>query len=66
MAFSIVGNQDPTKEPAEVDSSRAERIIILTPFGDNTIIYIISAIIVLIVLIAGIIIIKTKVLKTKK
>ncbi len=33
MAFSIVGNQDPTREPTEVDSARAERIIILTPFG---------------------------------
>lgn len=66
MAYSVVGNQDPLLDDAsEVDSSSAERIIILPPFGIVNIQYIIGAI-VGVILIAGIILIRRKVLKKKK
>ena len=65
MAYSVVGNQDPLLDDAsEVDSSSAERIIILPPFGIVNIQYIIGAI-VGVILIAGIILIRRKVLKNK-
>ena len=65
MAYSVVGNQDPTlEEPTEVDSNIAERIIILTPFGQVRIYYIVG-ILVAAILIGGIILIRKKVLKDK-
>ena len=62
MAYSVVGNQDPRAEAAEVDSSRAERVIILPPFGERHIYYILAATIA-IILIGGITLIIKKVLR---
>lgn len=63
MAYSVVGNQDPKENAAtEIDSSMAERIIILPPFGDTHIFYILGAIIA-IILVGGIVFIIRKVLK---
>ena len=63
MAFSITGNQDPTQDKvSEVDSSIAERVIILPPFGETRIYYILGAVIGLI-LIGSITLIIKKVLK---
>lgn len=63
MAYSVVGNQDPTASSAsEVDSSLAERIIVLPPFGETHIFYILGAVIA-IILIGGITLIIKKVLK---
>ena len=65
MAYSVVGNQNPlANEPAEVDTSMAEKIVILPPFGEVHIYYILGTI-VAILLIGGIILIKKKVLKGK-
>lgn len=65
MAYSVVGNQDPTASNAsEVDSSMAERIVILPPFGETRIYYIVGAI-VAILLVSGIVLIRRKVLKGK-
>ena len=62
MAYSVVGNQNPTdKKAAEVDSSMAEKVVILPPFGETHIYYIIGAV-VAVILIGGIILIKKKVL----
>lgn len=63
MAYSVVGNQDPTLSTAsEVDASLAERVIILPPFGNIHIYYILGAVIG-IILIGGIAFIIRKVLK---
>ena len=65
MAYSVVGNQDPlAEEPSEVDSNVAEKIVILPPFGEVRMYYILGTI-VAIILIGGIILIKKKVLKGK-
>lgn len=65
MAFSVVGNQDPTLDnPSEIDTSMAERIVILTPFGENTFYYIIAGV-VSVMLVAGIVLIKVFVLKKR-
>lgn len=62
MAFSIVGNQDPTKAPTEVDSAKAEEVVILPPFGQMYLYFGLG--IVVVALIAGaVIVIKKKVLK---
>lgn len=66
--YSIVGNQDPTSEPAEIDADTAETVKILPPFG-LTQTYIIIAAVTLVsatILVAGIAIIRKKVLKSKK
>lgn len=62
MAFSIVGNQDPTKAPTEVDSSKAEEVVILPPFGQMYL-YFGLGIAVLAVVAGAVIVIKKKVLK---
>ena len=62
MAFSVVGNQDPSEEPAEVDANVAEKVVILPPFGEVRIYYIVGALVAAI-LIVGIVLIKKKVLK---
>ncbi len=62
MAYSIVGNQKPNEAPAEVDSAKAEKIIILPPFG-QTYLYLGVGVAVFALLSVGIIIIKKKVLK---
>ena len=62
MAFSIVGNQDPTKAPTEIDSAKAEEVVILPPFGQMYLYFGLG--IVVVALIAGaVIVIKKKVLK---
>ena len=64
MAFSVVGNQDPSSSKAdEIDTSLAERVIVLPPFGDNSIIYYTIGVVVGIILIAGIVLVNKKVLK---
>ena len=53
MAYSIVGNQDPTIEPYEIDADDSQDVVILPPFGNKPIFYVlISA--VAFILIAGI------------
>ena len=64
MAYSVVGNQNPLADPEEVDSSVAERIVILPPFGiGEIVIYCAIGVAVAAILIAGIVLIKRKVLK---
>lgn len=64
MAYSVQGNQNPQEQPKEVDSSIAEQVKILPPFGiGDIVVYIILTIGVLTILTTGIIIIKKKVLK---
>ena len=66
MAFSVVGNQDPTASNAsEVDSSVAEKVVILPPFGNTHIYYILGAVIA-VILIAGITFIIVKVNKKRE
>ena len=62
MAFSIQGNQDPTATPAEVDSFAAEDVKILPPYGMKYTYYALG-IAVATILIAGVVLIKKKVLK---
>lgn len=62
MAYSVVGNQNPNDAPTEVDTAKAEKIIILPPFG-QTYLYLGVGIAVFALLTVGIIIIKKKVLK---
>ena len=65
MAYSVVGNQDPLFTTAsEVDSSYAERITILNPFGEVRIYYIIGFTVAAL-LIVGIVLIRKFVLKRK-
>ena len=61
MAFSIVGNQDPTQTAQEVDTSSAEPIIILPPFGEESL-YLGLTLTVITMLASGIILIKKFVL----
>ena len=63
--YSVVGNQDPSKEPQEMDSDRSETVRILPPFGDTGIYYIIAITIIagVGIIIIGIIFIKRKVLR---
>ena len=67
MAYSVVGNQDPTlSDASEVDASMAERIVILPPFGSGEILtYCVIAVVVGAVLVTGIVLIRRKVLKGK-
>lgn len=62
--YSVVGNQDPTVEPQELDTDIAEVVKILPPFG-NTTMYVIIAIITIAaagIITTGAIFIKKKVL----
>lgn len=53
MAYSVVGNQDPTTVPYEIDADESQDVVILPPFGNTPIFYVlISA--VAFILIAGI------------
>jgi hypothetical protein len=63
--YSVVGNQDPTAEPAEVDSNKAQIVKILPPFGSTGTIYVVAITVLLacVVLAGGIVFIKKKVLK---
>lgn len=62
MAFSIVGNQNPEQKAMEVDSSSAEQVIILPPFGTEST-YLLLSLSVITMLATGIILIKKLVLK---
>ena len=64
MAYSIVGNQDPTVEPREIDADDSQEVVILPPFGNTHLFYVLSGVIALI-LITGITI-TLVVLKKKK
>ena len=66
MAYSVAGNQDPTQIPSEVDAAKAERVMILPPFGSATYVYIIIAIAAAIILAVGIVLIKKKVIGKKE
>ncbi len=66
MAYSVAGNQDPTQIPSEVDTAKAERVMILPPFGSATYVYIIIALTAATILVVGIILIKKKVIGKKE
>ena len=66
MAYSVAGNQDPTQIPSEVDAAKAERVMILPPFGSATYVYIIIALAAATILVVGIILIKKKVIGKKE
>ena len=53
MSYSVVGNQDPTMEPREIDADDSQEVVILPPFGNTHIFYVLGGAIALI-LIAGI------------
>ena len=63
--YSVVGNQNPTKEPQELDSDISETVRILPPFGNagKYIIIATTIILAIVVLSGGIIFIKKKILK---
>ena len=63
--YSVLGNQDPTMEPQEIDSDRAEIVKILPPFGNAGlyIIITITTIIAIGLLAGGIVFIRRKILK---
>mgnify|MGYP004616944835 CR=1 FL=1 len=61
MAFSIQGNQKPSESPQEPDSSMAEPVVILPPFGD-TYLYFGLGIAALVSIVGAAIFIKKKVL----
>ena len=64
MEFSVVGNQDPTITPQELDADVAEVVRILPPFG-STMDYIMIAIVAVVaigIVITGVIFIKKKVI----
>ena len=55
MEYSVVGNQDPTAEPAEIDADDAQTVTILPPFGQKNIYYVLGAAIA-VILIAGVVV----------
>ncbi len=65
MAYSTPGNQNPDEEIKEVDADVAQSVTILPPFGETYIYYALAGS-VAIILIAGIVLIKVKVLKPKQ
>jgi len=64
MEYSVVGNQNPTEKPQELDSDIAEVVRILPPFGNGGIYIIITivSLIAIIIITIGIFLIKKKVL----
>ncbi len=65
MEYSVVGNQDPTEKPQELDSDMSEIVRILPPFGNagRPIIIIAVTLLSVITLVGGIFFIKNKVLR---
>ena len=53
MSYSVVGNQDPTMEPREIDADDSQEVVILPPFGNTHLFYVLGGAIAL-TLIAGI------------
>ena len=39
MSYSVVGNQDPTANPIEIDSDKSEEVVITPPFGEHQLNY---------------------------
>ena len=65
MAYSVAGNQSPVKEPYEIDADSPQEGVILPPFGQSTIYYILGIAIGVILLIGiSVVIIVTKKKKT--
>lgn len=64
MAYSVVGNQNPKLEPAEIDADDSQEITILPPFGQSYIYYVLGGAVALI-LIVGIALV-IRVVKKKK
>ena len=64
MDTSVVGNQDPLREPSEIDADKAQIVKILPPFGETPIYIIISIVtaVSIAIITGGIIFIKKKVL----
>ena len=62
MAYTTVGNQDPDEPIDEIDGDMSQTITILPPFGQKPTYYIIAGV-ALVILTAGIILIKKKVIK---
>lgn len=60
--YPIVGNQDPTNKPAEIDSAQGENVAVMPPFGIGQVFYYVLAIVIAGMLVVGIIFIKKKVL----
>ena len=63
MAYSIVGNQDPTREPYEIDADDSQEVLILPPFGNTHIFYILGGAVALILIVgitATLVILKKK------
>ncbi len=65
MEHSTPGNQNPDEEIQEVDADVAQSVTILPPFGETYIYYALAGA-VAIILIAGIVLIKVKVLEPKQ
>lgn len=65
MAYSVAGNQSPVKEPYEIDADSPQEVVILPPFGQSTIYYVLGIAIGVILLIGiSVVIIVTKKKKT--
>ena len=59
MAYSVVGNQDPTSEPREIDADDAQEVVILPPFGNTHIYYVLISAVALILIVGITIVICT-------
>ena len=51
MAYSVVGNQDPKTEPAEIDADDSQEVTILPPFGQSYIYYVLGGAVALILIV---------------
>ena len=60
--YSTVGNQDPTKEPKEIDTDEAQVVTIGNPYGETQIPYVLYAgiAIILVIGVSAVIIIRKK------
>lgn len=65
MSYSVVGNQNPQEDPAEVDASKGEKVQVLPPFGTSKVMYYALTIAVVAILGIGIYLIKKNVVKEK-
>ena len=64
MAYSVVGNQNPKKEPEEIDSDVSQEVTIMPPYGQSYIYYVLGTTIAAILIVG--ISITIVVLKKKK
>ena len=64
MAFSVVGNQEPRGDLKEIDAAKAEEIILMGPYGTTRpTLYAVLGITICAIIIAGVVVIKKKILK---